>query len=568
MAGTRVGTGIGRAAAVWIATAALVAVGLAVGGAATARSPAAQVDDTALGPVPLMPGAPAPYKVVITDDAVVTLAGSDGTAVYRRSVTATAAGVTLGPATFVAHSASDGGLTVHGDVVGYARPLDDRLVLAAPDGTETLLPWDDDRAFLRGVDDLGDVWVTASTLGSWERILNLSTGVEIGLPTVVPPDVQMYGSDVVHTDDRALWTAWGVAQDGKNWAATFTVALDADGPVGAPVTLDEQRCAGGSCYQRAVGFVDGMPVWARINGAGVATYRWYTAEPFTGAPHELAAPSDDASFVTGTQLAVAHMIFSTTVLRWYDLTSATPDVAVRRALVPGTVVAVGGPLVAYQDESDAYLLMDADGRWFTPDRTPASTPSFRDVPPADYGWSHPDGFPAEIMWLADHRIMRGYPDGTFRPTAAVNRDATAAFLYRAAGSPAFTPPTTPTFTDVPRTHPFYREVEWLAGAGITTGWAVAGHREYRPATPVSREAMAAFLFRFAHDGASAPACTTAPFVDVAVGQPFCGEVAWLAAAGISTGWPDHTYRPALRIERQAMAAFLVRLLGAQAPPVG
>gem|GEM_PF-3650477 len=31
-----------------------------------------------------------------------------------------------------------------------------------------------------------------------------------------------------------------------------------------------------------------------------------------------------------------------------------------------------------------------------------------------------------------------------------------------------------------------------------------------------------------------------------------------ASTGITTGWPDHTFRPTARVERQAMAAFLMR----------
>ena len=50
---------------------------------------------------------------------------------------------------------------------------------------------------------------------------------------------------------------------------------------------------------------------------------------------------------------------------------------------------------------------------------------------SDVGTGHP--FYREITWLADRGVTRGYADGTFRPSAAVNRDAMAAFLYRDAG---------------------------------------------------------------------------------------------------------------------------------------
>src|SRR5690606_13324827 len=63
-------------------------------------------------------------------------------------------------------------------------------------------------------------------------------------------------------------------------------------------------------------------------------------------------------------------------------------------------------------------------------------------------------FADEIYWLAQTGIAGGYNDGTFRPTADVSRQAVAAFLYRLAGEPAFTPPVTATFPDVPTSHQF------------------------------------------------------------------------------------------------------------------
>lgn len=50
-----------------------------------------------------------------------------------------------------------------------------------------------------------------------------------------------------------------------------------------------------------------------------------------------------------------------------------------------------------------------------------------------------------------------------------------------------------------------------------------------------------------------------PFTDVAVGDAFCGEIAWVKAEGLSTGYSDGSFRSAVAMSRQAMAAFLYRL---------
>ena len=178
---------------------------------------------------------------------------------------------------------------------------------------------------------------------------------------------------------------------------------------------------------------------------------------------------------------------------------------------------------------------------------PAESAHFKDVP-ADYP------FVNDINWLAQRRITTGYPDGTFRPNGSVERGAMAAFFYRMAGSPQFTAPSTPSFKDVPRDHPFYKEIEWMRARGITTGWSDG---TFRPNDAVNRDAMAAFFYRYAGSPAySAPAVS--PFSDVSTGSQFYREIAWLADQRITTGWADGSFRPVQPIERGAMAAFLHR----------
>lgn len=49
------------------------------------------------------------------------------------------------------------------------------------------------------------------------------------------------------------------------------------------------------------------------------------------------------------------------------------------------------------------------------------------------------------------------------------------------------------------------------------------------------------------------------FSDVPEGHQFYDEIEWMAASGISTGYPDGTYRPGVAVSRQAMSAFMLRL---------
>lgn len=172
------------------------------------------------------------------------------------------------------------------------------------------------------------------------------------------------------------------------------------------------------------------------------------------------------------------------------------------------------------------------------------------------------GFRADIEWLATNDLTTGWPDGTYRPFTAMNRDAMAAFLYRLAGVTNYTPPAKSPFTDVPTTHQFYRQIAWMESTGLSTGWTDG---RYRPDQAINRDAMAAFLHRYASQvcNVGAAATYTMPsarsFTDVSPSAQFALEMSWMKQTDISNGWSDGTYRPLQPITREAMAAFVKRL---------
>jgi Chitobiase/beta-hexosaminidase C-terminal domain/S-layer homology domain len=178
---------------------------------------------------------------------------------------------------------------------------------------------------------------------------------------------------------------------------------------------------------------------------------------------------------------------------------------------------------------------------------------------ADVAEDHP--FFKEMMWLADTGISTGWPDGTYRPYQPVNRDAMAAFMNRYDGDTDFVPPAQSPFADVATDNQFYREIAWLNAEGISTGW---DDRTFRPYQPINRDAMAAFMFRWAgldKEDYTPPA--ESPFADVATDNQYYTEIAWLHETGLSTGWNEGegnkpTFRPYQPMNRDAMATFLYR----------
>ncbi len=177
---------------------------------------------------------------------------------------------------------------------------------------------------------------------------------------------------------------------------------------------------------------------------------------------------------------------------------------------------------------------------------PTNLDGFSDVP-------RTQAFHTDITWLVAAGITTGYGDRTYRPTTPVARQANAAFIYRLAGSPAFTPPAVPSFSDVPPTNAFYLEIEWMKAEGLTVGYSDG---TFRPTGTVQRQAEASFLYRLA--GSPSVPVDAPTFTDVPEGHAFHDAISWFAAVGVTNGFSDGTFRPTALVSRQAVAAFLHR----------
>ena len=164
----------------------------------------------------------------------------------------------------------------------------------------------------------------------------------------------------------------------------------------------------------------------------------------------------------------------------------------------------------------------------------------------------------DIQWLSSSGITTGYSDGTFKPAVAVNRQDMAAFLYRLAGSPNYTPDwSNNPFSDVTPFSSHAKEIMWLNEAGITKGYPDGTFGGTRP---VVRQDMAAFLHRLAdYLHASAPSGQAKSFSDVSSGTPHAEDIAWLSKTGVTSGYPDGTFGGTRPVIRQDMAAFLHRM---------
>jgi hypothetical protein len=166
-----------------------------------------------------------------------------------------------------------------------------------------------------------------------------------------------------------------------------------------------------------------------------------------------------------------------------------------------------------------------------------------------------------VRWLVSAGIANGYPDGNYHPEYAVTRDQMAVYLARVAyGGDVNVPsgPAAPSFSDVPTGYWAYKYIEACKAIGTVTGYG----SEYRPAQPVDRAQMAAFVHRMFPWGFMDP--DSGPhFADVPEDHWAYLEIEYCLQNGIVHGYPDGLYHPEQIVTRDQMAVFMHR--GPQIP---
>ncbi|MBS2017097.1 MAG: S-layer homology domain-containing protein [Deltaproteobacteria bacterium] len=146
------------------------------------------------------------------------------------------------------------------------------------------------------------------------------------------------------------------------------------------------------------------------------------------------------------------------------------------------------------------------------------------------------------------------------PAAGVNRLEAASYIVRAKWPAGFTSSQSPYFSDVPSTSPFFRYVQKLKEAKITSGCTA---QTFCGDERVTRGQMAVFLMRAlydeANDGAPRFAASGKPFFDdVPPGHPFFRFVQQLASLGITSGCDARRFCPDDGITKGQAATLAMR----------
>ena len=273
--------------------------------------------------------------------------------------------------------------------------------------------------------------------------------------------------------------------------------------------------------------------------------------------------------------------------KWYLLTVSAGDTICFADQQPG-----GGPVtfrVAFalpQERTDLTLRISSDSGGFTPiavalSYTPEAAPApvqpepepepagavsdclrddkcilaaFSDLEPT--AWYH-DG----VHYVLASGLMQGYGGDVFAPDGTASRAMTAQILWNMEGRPAAEPGAA-AFADVAEDAWYAGAVRWASGAGIITGWTdAAGEQRFDPDAAVTREQLAAMLYRYAKlrgEGFSGMWSFPLDFPDAAEAADWAYEpLCWMVMRGVINGM-DGSLNPRGSATRAQVATMLFR----------
>ncbi len=168
-----------------------------------------------------------------------------------------------------------------------------------------------------------------------------------------------------------------------------------------------------------------------------------------------------------------------------------------------------------------------------------------------------DWFYADVMYVYENGLMIGTDADLFSPYTATTRGMIVTILWRLEGSPEAS--FEEDLRDVSETMYYAPAIEWAAANGILNGY---GGGMYGPEDPITREQMAAILWRYAKyqsfDVSAGEDVTLDSYADAAQVSDYAVDaMQWVVAEGILQGFENHL-TPADHAKRSEAAAILHR----------
>ena len=183
---------------------------------------------------------------------------------------------------------------------------------------------------------------------------------------------------------------------------------------------------------------------------------------------------------------------------------------------------------------------------FTPAQ-PAFLP-FRDVAQGEW-------FRDAVSYVYTARLMNGTSPDLFSPWETTTRGMIVTILYRYDGSPAAG---MTSFPDVPPGEYYAAPVSWAAASGVVKGYETG---LFEPQNPITREQMAAILYRYAQQKGLdvSGRADLSVYADAGQVSPYAKDaMAWAVHTQLITGVDSRTLQPGGSAVRAQVATILMR----------
>lgn len=172
---------------------------------------------------------------------------------------------------------------------------------------------------------------------------------------------------------------------------------------------------------------------------------------------------------------------------------------------------------------------------------PAEATVYPDVPASH--WSA-----KEVTYLSERGVLKGGTNGRFNKDAPVTRAQAAAILVRAKELSMANVPD-PGFQDVPKSHPFYKEI----ATAVHAGWFSTA-QSFNPDGQLTRAEMA----KITANAFDLQGTASADWEDMGKAHWSTPFVERIVANGVTSGYTATKYRPAGVVTRAQFAVFIAR----------
>lgn len=211
----------------------------------------------------------------------------------------------------------------------------------------------------------------------------------------------------------------------------------------------------------------------------------------------------------------------------------------------------GGEVSLTRDGLNRYTFsMPAPDVEVTATFVPGGELAFQDVRPGDWCYD-------AVRWAFETGLMNGTSTTTFTPNTSTTRGQIVAILYRLEGSPVMG---ANSFSDVAPGAYYAAAVSWASSNGIVNGYSDG---TFRPNNLITREQMAAFLYRYASQKGRDVSDRTelGVFTDARQIASYAVEpLRWAVAAGMINGTSADTLSPGGNASRAQVAVILNRFV--------